>query len=135
MNSHNCTLDNAGLRNFAFITGSVVVAIFGLMFPWLFDSRLPAWPWMIAALLFILAFIRPKLLFPIYTVWMKIGLILGWINSRIILGVIFYLLILPTGIVLSLLGKDSMCRKIDVEAKSYRVIKKKRERNDLERSF
>jgi len=135
MNLYMLKLDNIDLRNFALVTGSIVVILFGLLFPWIFNNNYPLWPWWIAVLLFMLAFICPILLYPIYVVWMKIGLFLGWINSRIILSVIFYLLILPTGVIMSLLGKDSMYRKLDIEAISYRVLKKKRAKNDLERSF
>ncbi len=135
MDSHLDKYDNVGLRNFAFITGTIVVVVFGLIIPWLLNNDFPKWPWWIAVLLLIPALIRPKLLYPIYVAWVKVGLYLGWINSRIILSVIFYLLIFPTGIVLSLFGKDPMYRKLEAEAKSYRVFKKKREKKDLERLF
>ena len=43
-------LDHAGLRRFGLTTGALIAGIFGLLLPWLFDARYPAWPWLAAAL-------------------------------------------------------------------------------------
>lgn len=52
---------------------------------------------------------------------MHIGHVLGAINTRIILGTLFFLVITPTGLLMLLLGKDPMARRFDQEARSYRV--------------
>ena len=115
-------LDNKGLRKFGLTTGAIIVLLFVLFFPWVFDAEsLPMWPWVVAGILWVPALIMPGLLRPIYTTWMKIGHGLGWINTRIILGVLFYVMILPMGLIMRLFGKDPMSRKRDKSASSYRI--------------
>ncbi len=80
-------------------------------------SPLPAC--FISALFIFMAFAAPNTLKPIYTAWMKIGYILGWINTRIILAVIFYLVFTPMGLVMRLFGADLLDLKIDKNKKSY----------------
>ena len=43
-------LDRAGLREFALVTSGVIVGLFGLFLPWLFDLKWPTWPWILAAI-------------------------------------------------------------------------------------
>ena len=42
-------LDRSGLRQFGFTTGAIMVAIFGLLLPWLLDRGWPIWPWIVAS--------------------------------------------------------------------------------------
>lgn len=60
-----------------------------------------------------------RVLRPLYIVWMRFAYILGWINARILLGIFFYLVLTPIGLVLRLTGKDLLDRKIDRTAVSY----------------
>jgi len=61
----------------------------------------------------------PLLIKPIYRIAILIAHILGWINTRILLGLIFYLLITPIALVLKLMGRDPLNRKFDKQAKTY----------------
>ena len=126
------------LRKFGFIMGGMVVLIFGLIFPWIFDKtseNWPIWPFIVMAIFFILAIAVPEILRPVNHIWLKIGNILGFINSRIILGAMFYLMIFPIGMILKLLGKDSMQRKLEKNAETYRKITKVREKDHLKKPF
>ena len=126
------------LRKFGFIMGGMFALIFGLVFPWIFDktaSNWPIWPFIVLAVFWILALVAPKVLKPVNAIWLKIGNVLGWINSRIILGIMFFALIFPIGLLLKLFGKDSMDRKLSSSTKSYRKITKPRNKKHLERPF
>jgi len=123
------------LRKFGFVTGAILVVLFSLVFPWLFDKGLQLWPLYIATPLWFLALVLPAWLEPVYSGWMKTGSVLGWINSRIILGIVFYLLIFPIGILLSIFGKDPMKRHFEPKTNSYRVVKGKRQKIHVERPF
>lgn len=127
--------DRKELQNFGFVTGGFTPAIFGLLLPWLFEHNFPTWPWIVGAILIIWALVLPMSLKPIYRVWMTIGLCLGWVNTRIILSIMFYLIILPTGAVMRLFGKDPMARTITKEQKSYRVNSTVPEKNHVERPY
>ncbi len=129
-------LDNKGLRKFGLTTGAIIVVLFVAFFPWVFDATsLPIWPWVVAGLLWVPALLMPSTLRPVYTTWMKIGHGLGWVNTRIILGVLFYVIVLPMGLVMRLFGKDPMARKCDKSATSYRIKSVSEPKDRLEKPF
>ena len=130
------SLDNKGLRKFGFTTGAIIVVLFALFFPWVFDvAVMPMWPWIIAGALWVPALLVPAVLRPVYTTWMKIGHGIGWVNTRIILGVLFYVLVLPMGLIMRLFGNDPMARKRDESASSYRVESISEAKDRLEKSY
>jgi hypothetical protein len=113
-------LDPKGLRKFALTTGAIIAVLFGALFPWGLGLRYPIWPWAVAGLLALWALAAPGTLKPLYRGWMRLGLLLNAVMSRIVLGLVFYLVILPTGLVMRLGGKDPMRRRFEPEAPSYR---------------
>ena len=126
------------LRKFGFIMGGMVALIFGLLFPWIFDKtseNWPIWPFIVLAVFVLLTLAAPEILRPINHIWLKIGNVLGFINSRIILGAMFYLMIFPIGMILKALGKDSMQRKLEENADTYRKLIKVREKDHLKKPF
>jgi len=123
------------LREFGLVTGAIVVALFGLLLPWLFDHGLPRWPWIVAGVLWAWALLLPASLLPVYKGWMAIGHVLGWINTRIILGIMFYLMFLPAGLIMRLLGKDPMARSVDKSHATYRVRHEPRKKDHVERPY
>jgi len=135
MNHEIPELDKNGLRKFGLTTGAIVATLFGLLLPWLFDYSIPIWPWVVAGVLATLALATPTMLRPVYKTWMKVGNVLGWINSRIILAILFYLLIVPVGILMRVLGKDPMRRSLNPDADTYRVPSKPPPKQHLERPF
>lgn len=62
---------------------------------------------------------------PLYIIWMKFAFILGWINTRIILLIIFYLLFTPIGIGIKIIRLDLLDRRIDKNSLSYWKKKEK----------
>jgi len=134
----NTEVSISDLRKFGFIMGSMFALLFGLLFPWIFDKTIenwPVWPFIMMAVFWGLAVVVPQVLKPVNAIWLKIGNILGWINSRIILGIMFYLLIFPIGLLLKIFAKDSMNRKLSSDIKSYRRVSKHRNKEHLEKPF
>ena len=126
------------LRKFGFIMGGMFALIFGLIFPWLGDKTSETWPiwaFIVMAVFWVIAIIAPQILRPVNKIWIKIGHILGFINSRIILAAMFFLMIFPIGILLKIFGKDSMDRKLDKKADTYRKLSKIRNKEHLEKPF
>jgi O-antigen/teichoic acid export membrane protein len=134
-------LDRRGLREFALTTGTVVAVLFGLIIPWLLGRQIAFlswpgnWPWLLFTVLAAWGLIAPMTLRPLYRLWMRFGLVMGRITSPIILGLVFYLVFMPTGLIMRLFGKDGMNRKFDKNAGSYRVQSKKAPPENLERPF
>ena len=81
------------------------------------------------------ALVAPRLLAPVYRIWMTIGEALGWVNTRILLGIAFYGLVTPMGLVRRLRGEDPMRRRYDAGAESYRVPKPPRPGTHMRRQF
>ena len=128
----------SGLRKFGFIMGGMFALIFGGLFPWFADriaDNWPLWPFIVLAIFWLLAVIYPEILRPVNALWIKVGHVLGYINSRIILGIMFYLLIFPIGLMLKLFGKDSMHRKFDDKMSTYRRTVSPREKEHLKKPF
>ncbi len=79
------------------------------------------WHWfLVCAGGFLLAgTLAPALLRPLYRAWMKLAFFLAWVNTRLLLGLFFYLVLTPIGVILRLTGKDLLGRKLDREAVTY----------------
>ena len=105
------------LRDF----GILFSAVCGLASAWGAWHGSAAWPWWLGLGVFFLAagLLYGVILKPLYIAWMTFAFILGWINTRVILGLFFYCAMTPLGLVLRLMGKDLLDEKIDRGAKSY----------------
>ena len=135
MDTDSKSTDKKELRSFGLIMAGMIALIFGLIIPWLWNIVLPLWPWIVSSIFLISAIAAPAVLRPVFIVWMKVGHVLGWINTRLLLGIVFYLVIAPTGIVLKLLGKDPLKRKYDKNGLSYRIVSKQPGIDKMERPF
>ncbi len=129
------TMNNTDLRKFGFTMGVVIVLLFGLLLPWILDHGFPLWPWIPAGAFWLTAAAAPALLAPVYRGWMRFGHVLGWINTRIILGLMFFTVFLVVAVIMKLLRKDPLSRKLDKTLNSYRVPSEVRERNHMEKPF
>lgn len=128
-------LDSRGLREFGLVTGAVVVAVFGLFFPWMLGLDWPLWPWVIAAPLWLLALVRPSWLRGTYRTWMRFGLLASRVTTPLLLGIVFFIMITPMAVVRRLRGKDPMQRSFDPDRDSYRVRSSRSPSEKLERPF
>ena len=117
-------LDKKELRKFAFAFAIMISLVFGLFFPWILNHPLPKNPFYISAFFIFWAMSHPQSLKYPYIYWMKFAKILGFINTKIILSLTFFILFFPIAIALKLLKKDPMHRKFEKEKKSYRINKK-----------
>lgn len=103
----------------------------------------PAWhhhpprPWAVAfaATLAISAALFPFILRVPYRGWMKLGLVLGWVNSRVVLLLVYYLLFVPIGALLRLFGKDPIKRRFEPGLDSYRNTREPRDAEHLKHQF
>ena len=116
----------AQLREFGFILSGGLSLIFGVIGPWLRNHPAPIWLWMVNSILVAFALLAPKTLAPIEKLWLRLGNVLGAINSRIILTIVFYGLFTPMGIAMRIKGHDPLGRKMNSSLKSYRATTKPR---------
>ena len=122
------------LRHFGLIVGGIFAAI-GL-WPVLFRAQGPRlWALALAVALVVPALVLPRSLTYVHRGWMAVGEALGWINTRIILSVIFYALVTPMGILMRRFGRDPMQRRFEPDATTYRVPKSSRTAAHMTRQF
>lgn len=127
--------DAKQLRNFGFILASGIMMLFGVLFPLLKHKPSSIWPWTIAIGLFLIAFFLPKSLKFIYTPWMKLGVILGWVNTRIILGFIFFFIMTPISLVLRCIKHDPLNRTLDNNIPTYKIKSEHQKIDHMERPY
>jgi hypothetical protein len=123
------------LKKFGLVMAGAISLLLGLIIPFISNHAYPLWPWTIASIFVIVSIVHPKLLNHIYIAWMKIGHVLGWINTRLILSLLFFGLLTPIGLILRLLGKDPLLKKIDPNALTYRKVCKPIDHTEFERPF
>jgi hypothetical protein len=80
-----------------------------------------AWHWAlpVAAVFLILAYAYPKALSPLNKLWLKFGLLLYKVMNPLVLGLLFFLTIMPIGLVMRAFGKDFLRLRLEPGAKSY----------------
>lgn len=128
-------LDKKGLRDFGLITGGLFAGIFGLLLPFMVGYTFPLWPWAVCGVLVLWAFIAPMSLNPVYRVWTRIGMAIGAVVVRVVLGAVFFLVFTPIGLIMRARGHDPMARNFDADAESYRVAIDLNKSNSFDRPF
>ena len=110
------------LREFAFLIGFGFPILIGWIIPAVGGHAFRGWTLWIGIPSLILGILKPRLLFYPYKGWMLLGLALGWINSRIILGLVFLLVLQPIALIMKFVGYDPLKTKKSNES-SYRENK------------
>ena len=100
--------------------GVVFFIVFFLISIYLFLNNGSVYYWLLFLSLafLILGLLNSKLLYPLNFIWFKFGILLGRIVSPIIMGVIFFLVVTPTSILLKIFGKDVLKLKYN-NSKTY----------------
>lgn len=122
------------LRSFGLLVGGIFAVISLWPLVW-HGEGLRIWAIIVAGALAVPAVVVPKSLKLIYRGWMAIGDVLGWINTRIILGIVFYGVVTPIGTYRRWRGHDPMRRSWDPQAETYRVLRESREATHMQRQF
>jgi hypothetical protein len=126
------------LRSFGWITGLLIIVLVGGLLPWIWDKNILKWQEITGPLgitLIIWAFAHPASLIHIYRPWMFLADKIGWVNTRIIMLLLFYVVIFPMGAMMRLMGKDPMARKFQKETISYRIPKQPQTKDHMETPF
>jgi hypothetical protein len=119
-NGMSRTPDVRQLRQFGLLVGG----IFGAMglWPLVWRHQGPRlWAVTLAVVLVLPALVAPRILAPAHRAWMKLAEVLAWVNTRILLGVVFYGVVTPIGLAMRLMGRDPMRRELDRMGESYRM--------------
>ena len=110
-------------RNFGLVFAAVFVII--SLYPLWFGKNIHLWACILAFIFLFFSIFLPKALFLPNRLWLKLGLFLGNIISPIIMGMIFFITVTPTGMIMRLLGKDILNQKMKKTNNSYWINKTK----------
>ena len=101
--------------------GLVFAGFFGILTAFSLWHHSWAWHWTlpVAVAFLVVALIVPKILAPLNRLWLKFGLLLYKVMNPLILGLLFFVTIMPIGLVMRAFGKDFLRLKLDRNAKTY----------------
>tara|TARA_B110000263_G_C14876640_1_gene315455 strand:- start:28 stop:432 length:405 start_codon:yes stop_codon:yes gene_type:complete len=114
--SHTAT-EKSSEKSFG-VVFSIVFLIIAL-YPLTSSASIHIWPLAISALFLLLAFLAPAILILPNKLWFKFGMLLGSIVAPIVMALVYFITVLPIGLIMRLLGKDLLKLKLDKSAKSY----------------
>jgi len=111
-----------------------VVFLIVSLWPLTHEGSIRIWSVIVSAVFLILGLINSRLLTPLNVLWFKLGMILGAIISPIVMGIVFFLVVTPTGLILRIMGTDLLNKKYDKEKETY-WIKRNASIGTMKRQF
>lgn len=129
----NKNLKKKQLREFGLLIGIGFPLIIGFLLPYLIGHNLRLWTIFIGIPFLIFAIFKPFKLSFLYQKWISLGNLLGWLNSKLILGIIFFTILIPISFIMKIFGYDPLKTK-KLNVMSYRV-NKYRNKVDLTKIF
>ncbi|MBT66448.1 MAG: hypothetical protein CMN98_04830 [Synechococcus sp. NP17] len=127
------TISKKQLREFGLLIGFGFPILIGWLLPSLFGHEFRAWTLWVGIPGLILGLTIPRFLYYPYKAWMALGHALGWVNSHLILGLVFIVVLQPIAYIMRLTGYDPLRRRRKGE-KTYREIRQVHQ-TDLTRIF
>ena len=112
------------LRKFG-ITVGIVLGVLGGLLLWR-GREFYSYFLVASAILIVLGLLSPTILLPFQKAWMTIAVVLGWFMTRLILGILFYLVFTPIGLVTRLFNKEFLELKIDKMRDSYWIYREEK---------
>jgi len=109
--------DPGHLRKFG-LTMGVALAIFGGLFFWRDHTAAP-YLFILAAAFLLLAALAPKALKPVQTVWMTLAIVLGWVMTRVLLIIVFFVGITPIAFIARVVRKRFLALRFEPDRESY----------------
>ena len=100
-----------------------IVFLLVSIYPLINDEEIRIWSLIISLIFLFLGLLNSQILTPLNQIWFKFGIFLGKIVSPLVMGIIFFLVVTPTGIIMRILKKDLLNLKYS-EDKSYWINKK-----------
>ena len=120
--SRHVSTQQSSEKSFGIVFSIVFLTV--ALYPLLNSEGFRIWALVVSAIFLLLAYVAPKILSLPNKLWFKFGLLIGSIVSPIVITLIYFVTVLPTGLIMRLLGKDLLKQKLDKNAKSYWIERK-----------
>ena len=117
------TFEKKQLREFSYVLGLGFPLIIGFLIPYVSGHIFKTWTLIFGIIILAIGIIYPKLLNYPYKAWMFLGRILGWLNSKLILGLVFLLILQPIALIMKFFAYDPLKMKKN-GSYSYKETKK-----------
>ena len=129
MNSEHNQSSN---KNFGIVFFIVFILI--SLYPLLNSENIRFWALIISLTFLFLGILNSQILTPLNKLWFKFGILIGSIMAPIVMGVVFFLVVTPTGLIMKALGKKMLDNKFDKNKKSY-WINREKQNNSMRKQF
>ena len=115
--------------------GILFCIVFALVAVWpiMYGGQLRIWPIPISFIFLVLGLLNSKLLSPLNLAWVKFGELLGRIIAPIVMAIVYFLIITPTGLFMRLIGKDLLNTKFSKDNSYW--IKRQKNIGPMKRQF
>ena len=113
--------DTRELRQFGLGLSLLVVLVFWLLLPWLGDRPRPYWPLVSGGVVAALALAWPVAILPVHRLLLPVARLVGLVNTWLLLGAVFFGILLPVGWALRRLGRLQYLTRFDPGTDSYRI--------------
>ena len=111
-----------------------VVFLIVALWPLKNEEDIRLWSLVLSIIFFVLGILNSKLLIPLNKLWFKFGILLGSIVSPVVMGIVFFLVVTPTGVFMRLLGKDLLKTK-KIKNTSSHWIKRDKTQITMKKQF
>lgn len=131
----NIKSEKSDLKKFGLLIGAVL--ILGAFFLLWKQHTYYIFSFISGIVFIILSFVWPSVLKPLQKAWMTLSIVMGFVMSKVIMAIIFYVMVTPIGLMGRLSGKKFLDLKLDKNAASYWIdrTQTKTEKSDYERQF
>jgi hypothetical protein len=114
---HDEKVEQGSERSFGIVFSIVFLVV--ALYPLFNSGNFRIWSLVVSTIFLLLAFASPKMLTLPNKLWFKFGILLGSIVAPIVMALVYFFTVLPTGLIMRLLGKDLLKQKLDKNSKSY----------------
>ena len=113
----NIKSGNSDIRKFGITIGPLLIVIAGFLY-WRGRGSVEVFL-ITGSVLIVLGLLLPIILKPVYWLWMVLSVILGWIMTRVILSLLFYIVITPIGLIARVFGNRFLDLQWDKSKDTY----------------
>ena len=111
-----------------------IVFLIVALWPLKYEEDIRLWSLVLSIIFFILGIFNSKLLTPLNKLWFKFGIFLGSIVSPIVMGIVYFLVVTPTGVLMRFLGKDLLNTRKAKNTPTY-WIKRDKQHSTMKKQF